>query len=230
MRNQHGKMLGGTLGFGLLVLAVSSTLVAGEIAIVRVSDATPAPAPAAEPEGDCHVASPKAACGTSTAQCQTPQAACATCLPGNCVTCIEGCPVGLVTIDDCIYKLDDWKYRLFHGHNCRLVSWINGNGDGWLADQARQFRARNHMTGMALLRAISPTGCCGEGCPLVGRYHMTYAADPGYADARDGKLYSAQGYGVPVTVPLAPNVRHTYNYSWGIPASRLTPISNPIRK
>ncbi|MEO1999962.1 MAG: hypothetical protein ABGZ17_32370, partial [Planctomycetaceae bacterium] len=156
--------------------------------------------------------------------------ACATCQPGNCVMCCEGEIVRTITVDDCIYKLDDWKHRLFNGHNCRLGGWMRGEGDSWLAGQARQFRARNQMTGMALLRAISPTGCCGTGCPLVGRYHMTYAVDPGYADARDGKLYSAQGYGVPVTIPLAPNVRHTYNYSWGMPASRLTPISNPVHK
>jgi hypothetical protein len=25
-------------------------------------------------------------------------------------------------------------------------------------------------------------------------------------------------------VPLAPNVRHSYNYSWGTPSSRITPM------
>ena len=55
---------------------------------------------------------------------------------------------------------------------------------------------------------------------------MVYAVDPNYFDGRDGQLYSAEGYGVPMAVPLAPNVGHTYNYSWGLPASRLTPISN----
>ena len=70
-----------------------------------------------------------------------------------------------------------------------------------------------------------PTGCCGTGCPLVGTYNMVYAVDPQYFDARDGKLYSAQGHGVPMAVPLAPNVRHSYNYGWGIPSSRRTPIS-----
>ena len=33
---------------------------------------------------------------------------------------------------------------------------------------------------------------------------------------------------VPVAMPLAPNVEHQYNYGWGIPSSRLTPISRFI--
>ena len=70
-----------------------------------------------------------------------------------------------------------------------------------------------------------PTGCCGTGCPLIGTYNMVYAVDPQYFDERDGKLYSAQGHGVPMAVPLAPTVRHSYNYGWGIPSSRRTPIS-----
>lgn len=70
-----------------------------------------------------------------------------------------------------------------------------------------------------------PTGCCGTGCPIFGTYNMVYAVDPQYFDERDGKLYSAQGYGVPMAVPLAPTVRHAYNYGWGIPSSRRTPIS-----
>src|SRR5262249_44682022 len=45
--------------------------------------------------------------------------------------------------------------------------------------------------------------------------------DQAYCDPRDRLLYSAQGYNVPVTVPLAPVCR-TYNYGWGIPSARLT--------
>jgi len=29
-------------------------------------------------------------------------------------------------------------------------------------------------------------------------------------------------------VPMAPVVNHTYNYGWGIPSSRLTPVSHPV--
>ncbi len=70
-----------------------------------------------------------------------------------------------------------------------------------------------------------PTGGCGEGVQCMRHYGMDYAVNPEYFDQRDGKLYSAQGYGAPMAVPLAPNVGYTYNHGWGIPSSRLTPIS-----
>jgi len=78
-------------------------------------------------------------------------------------------------------------------------------------------------------------GKCGQGhCrhegperPLAGCYHMVYAVDPGYFDRRDGQVYAAPGYGGPVSVPLAPVVNHTYNYGWGIPSSRMTPVLHP---
>ncbi|QDT39614.1 hypothetical protein [Stratiformator vulcanicus] len=60
---------------------------------------------------------------------------------------------------------------------------------------------------------------------LGGAYSYVYAVDPNYFDQRDGKVYAANGFGLPVSVPLAPNVRHTYNYGWGVPSSRLTPVS-----
>ena len=60
-------------------------------------------------------------------------------------------------------------------------------------------------------------------CP-VGVYCHAHAVNANYFDPRDGRLYAAQGYGIPVSVPLAPQVDFTYNYGWGIPASRLTPI------
>jgi hypothetical protein len=54
------------------------------------------------------------------------------------------------------------------------------------------------------------------------------AVDPGYSHPADlYPAYAAQGFGGPVTVPLAPNVRNQYNYSWGLPSSRLTPIMPP---
>jgi len=64
--------------------------------------------------------------------------------------------------------------------------------------------------------------------PLVGCYDLVYPVDPFYFDKRDGQVYAAQGVGGPVSVPLAPTVRHTYNYGWGVPSSRLTPISHPV--
>jgi hypothetical protein len=56
-------------------------------------------------------------------------------------------------------------------------------------------------------------------------YCMTYPVNPWYCDGRDGRVYAAYGYGVPMTVPLAPTVTNQYNLGWGIPSGRLTPIS-----
>jgi hypothetical protein len=70
-----------------------------------------------------------------------------------------------------------------------------------------------------------PTGGCGKGVQHTRHYGMDYAVNPEYFDQRDGKLFAAQGYGAPMAVPLAPNVGYTYNHGWGIPSSRLTPIS-----
>lgn len=54
------------------------------------------------------------------------------------------------------------------------------------------------------------------------------ALNPGYAHPNDlNEGYAAQGYGGPVAVPQAPNIRSNYNYSWGLPSSRLTPTSMP---
>lgn len=72
-----------------------------------------------------------------------------------------------------------------------------------------------------------PSGCGGGGCPWFGTYDLVYPVNPQHFDARDGRIYAAQGYGTPMAVPLAPNVRHTFNYGWGIPSSRRTAISNP---
>ena len=72
-----------------------------------------------------------------------------------------------------------------------------------------------------------PTGAGGAGVPWAGKYSRVYPQDPHYFDQRDGQTWAAQGYGAPIAVPLAPVVGHSYNYGWGIPSSRLTPISHP---
>ena len=61
----------------------------------------------------------------------------------------------------------------------------------------------------------------------IGTYKMVYPVNPSYNDPRDARIYGAQGAGIPIVVPLAPNVRSYYNYGSGLPASRLTPISVP---
>lgn len=64
---------------------------------------------------------------------------------------------------------------------------------------------------------------CGN-IPWAGRYSRVYPLNSQYVDARDQRLYAAQGTGVPMTVPLAPTVGHSYNFGWGVPSSRLTPM------
>ena len=73
-----------------------------------------------------------------------------------------------------------------------------------------------------------PSGSCGKGTPPIGVYSMVYPVNPQHFDGRDGQVYAAQGYAGPVSVPIAPVVNHTYNYGWGVPSSRLTPISHPV--
>lgn len=105
----------------------------------------------------------------------------------------------------------------------------------WLHNQWAEYNATNqqqcdiwraHIHGK--LAYFHPMGNGGEGVPPFGCYHFVYAVDPGYSDPRDSQIYAAQGWGIPMAVPLAPTVRHTMNYSAGIPASRLTPISNVV--
>ncbi len=73
--------------------------------------------------------------------------------------------------------------------------------------------------------------CClkdqGYGCRFLDYhcYTMTYPVNPWYYDPRDTRVYAAAGFGAPMTVPLAPTVQTQVNYGWGIPASRITPIS-----
>ncbi|MCA9055993.1 MAG: hypothetical protein KDA75_19305 [Planctomycetaceae bacterium] len=67
---------------------------------------------------------------------------------------------------------------------------------------------------------------CNKGVPPCGHYSIVYPVDPWYGDARDAGVYGAEGYGGPMSVPLAPVIRHTFNYGWGVPSSRLTPVSH----
>ncbi|MCA8998617.1 MAG: hypothetical protein KDA80_16575 [Planctomycetaceae bacterium] len=112
----------------------------------------------------------------------------------------------------------------------------------WLRMNATAYRSRNQVASHLLKQSIYqdlvdkgrwlrckfgyfvPTGGCGQGVPLAGKYKMVYPVDPQYFDQRDGQVYAAQGYYGPVSVPLAPVVNHTYNYGWGVPSSRLTPV------
>ena len=99
------------------------------------------------------------------------------------------------------------------------------------------------IPGLGLVRGLIPPGIphwagrCGgpEECylcslakirtPLVGKYNHVYAVDPQYKDPRTGEVWAASGTGVPTAVPTAPNVRYTMEYGWGMPSSRLVPLS-----
>ncbi|MGD9855260.1 MAG: hypothetical protein AB7U20_09955 [Planctomycetaceae bacterium] len=106
-------------------------------------------------------------------------------------------------------------------------------GQGFLARQCAIHNARKQANNAQLnqylrckLGYFIPDGCGGVGCKPFGCYSIVYPDNPAHFDGRDGQVYAAQGVGGPVSVPVAPNVRHAYNYGWGIPSSRLTPISN----
>lgn len=118
--------------------------------------------------------------------------------------------------------------------------------DDWMMGQRYSFRMRSQQQSYALrcnLQADArekaawarckfgyfiPSGNCGRGTPPLGFYSMVYPVNPQHFDGRDGQVYAAQGYAGPVAIPIAPVVNHTYNYGWGMPSSRLTPISHPV--
>jgi len=108
-------------------------------------------------------------------------------------------------------------------NSCNSECWAKR----WWRGQYVNYHGRNQRLANHLFGWMVPSGCCGQGCPPCGKYQVTYADNPGYADHRDnGQAYGAQGYGMPLSVPLAPTVRQAYNYSWGTPSSRITPMGN----
>lgn len=131
-----------------------------------------------------------------------------------------------------------------NGYSRRMASLLRGGGCGGNSASAgacggtgvssnsfwgrssSTYQARNAQLSQHLFGWLIPSGNGGMGSPPFGKYHVTYAQDANYFDQRDGGVYGAQGYGTHVTVPLAPNVRHAYNYGWGLPSSRITRISN----
>lgn len=118
-----------------------------------------------------------------------------------------------------------------YGSGCRNGMCGDGSLAGWWACQKAMHRHRNSHATAALKGYMAgkfgyfcPSANCGEGMGLCTKYGMVYALDPGFADPRDAERYAAPGQGVHLNVPLAPNVRHAYNFSWGVPSSRLTPV------
>lgn len=102
-------------------------------------------------------------------------------------------------------------------------------------EECQKRRHRHPKTWFGHAKSNAPCsgdGClygCNNGCEECCREHrhgsVVYPLNPWAYDRRDARVYSAQGYGIPLAVPLAPNVHFTYNYGWGIPSSRLTPLS-----
>ena len=166
----------------------------------------------------------QAGCGTGN--CCGTMGACGNGACGNGACCNSGQCNGMMC-DPC----DGWSNcDSCDSGRCRLFArglprdCCNTGKCRWWRGQQMNYLARNHRLSNCLFGWMIPSGCCGQGCPPVGCYDITYADNPSYADPRDGQIYGAQGYGTHMTVPLAPTVNYQYNYSWGTPASRLTPI------
>lgn len=160
--------------------------------------------------------------GSSSMGCDAVNGSCDNCY-GSCDSCDTNCDSG--SCDDCYGHGYRSRLRLLAGavpKDCSNRRWPCR----WWRGQQANYHARNQRLANHLFGWMIPSGCCGQGCPPVGCYGITYADDPGYADSRDAQQYGVQGYGTPMTVPLAPNVRYSYNYSWGTPSSRLTPVGS----
>ncbi len=95
----------------------------------------------------------------------------------------------------------------------RLCRWCQGRGCPHC-----QSRGCRHCQGRGCPWCQGNGGWSGGGWSGAGWYRPV---NGNYCDPRDMRLYSAQGYNVPVTVPLAPVCR-SFNYGWGIPSVRLT--------
>lgn len=146
--------------------------------------------------------------GQSNCDCQTGD-----CQTGGCQT-QGGCPHGGCQFGACRHGGCQYGGCQYGGCNgCNGCCNQNGRA------MAEYFRCK--------FGYFIPTGAGGAGVPLAGKYSRVYPQDPYYFDQRDGQAWGAQGYGIPMTVPLAPTVGHAYNYGWGSPSSRLTPISRP---
>lgn len=139
------------------------------------------------------------------------------------------------------YTLGDLKRSMF-GAKCRGKEILGMDGcqtcsplHNWWCEQQYKSKCRrayrNHVLAAHFhnkFNYFTPSGSCGEGAPLWGHYKRVYATEPHYSHPADSQVYASPMTGHPTAVPLAPTVRHQYNYSWGSPSSRLTPVSNII--
>lgn len=107
----------------------------------------------------------------------------------------------------------------------------SGNGtysdacDDYWCDQCRCRHSRRAMRrNAACYRRGCRNGHCPGGHCLGGKCYRP--VDGYYNDPRDSEVYSAVGYNIPVSVPLAPVVKYQYNYGWGLPSTRLVQVGN----
>lgn len=189
--------------------------------------------------GTCAPGAPCAAgsCAPAAAPCGTPGcgAGCDTCAPKKrcCLPgcCLLGCCLGG---DDCDDDDDECEDECDDGCFCTRMLGLGGHGHGAWGDSGYGYGPYGSAAEarLAHLRCrfgyFIPSGDCGQGLPWAGHYGLVYPLNPDYFDPRDGRIYAAQGYGTPIATPLAPNVEFTYNYGWGIPSSRLTPVSRHV--
>lgn len=101
-----------------------------------------------------------------------------------------------------------------------------------LAGKFNAHNARAQQVAWYSFKGAARLAYCG---PLTVGYHLiphSYCApaDPGWRDPRDRVAYSDVGYGVPMSVPLAPVVKHSYNYGWGVASSRMTRVNSTYDK
>ena len=134
------------------------------------------------------------------------------------------------TLGDLHGDIHSWKCKARHslfGDSC------DGCSNSWLANEWEMYKCRSRYRSAILgghlrgkLNYFIPSGGDGSGIPLAGTYARVYATEPQYHDPRDSQVFASPHTGVPTVIPVAPNVRHQYNYSWGIPSSRITPLYN----
>jgi len=186
------------------------------------------------PAGNCCCPQQDNCCAPNACACPASANAC-------CPDACDGCGSGKARLSDGFGFLKRDKCSACGGRGCGRCRRGGRHGacanQHWLArclgNHAAAHRARNRYASAAACQYfrckfgfLIHDGNGGVGSPLFGHYSIVYPADPNYFDGRDGQVYAAQGYGGAVSVPLAPTVRNAYNYSWGVPSSRITPVSN----
>ena len=140
------------------------------------------------------------------------------------------------TIGDLKCDLHNWKCNVRHELRGECDTYGGGAFQSWWANEMFKYRCRRRYRNAVLeahfknkMNYFVPSGGDGRGVPLYGTYSRVYAVQPDYFDPRDAQVYASPHTGVPTVIPIAPGVRHQYNYSWGIPSSRITPLYNVMK-